>query len=62
MEETTEMATKKMYAQATSQMMTTPTAPQTSTSSGDSQHKPSSNGDKTQVGQQGWNNMEWTSS
>jgi hypothetical protein len=61
-EEMTEIATKKTYAQATSQMTTTPTALQTFTSSGDSHHKPSSDGDKMQVGQQGWNDTEWTSS
>src|SRR5580698_8780460 len=58
-EEVGETKTRKTYAQATK---TTPTAPQISTSSGDLQREPSNDGDKTQVGQQGWNNTEWTSS
>jgi hypothetical protein len=62
MKGTTEIATKKMYTQAILQMMMTPTAPQTSTSSGNSWDKPSSNGDKTQAGQKEWDNMGWTSS
>jgi hypothetical protein len=59
---TMEIVTKKMYAQAMLQMTTTPTVPQTSTFSGDSQNKPSSDGDKTQVGQKEWDNTGWTSS
>src|SRR5580698_3560330 len=58
-EEVEETKTKKTYTQATK---TTPTVPQISTSSGDLQKEPSSDGDKTQVGQQGWNSTEWTSS
>jgi hypothetical protein len=50
---TTGKAIKKTYAQATSQMIMTPTALQTSTFSGNLQNKPSSDGDKMQVGQQG---------
>jgi hypothetical protein len=58
-EEAEETKTKKTYAQA---MKTTPTVLQTSTSSGDLQKEPSNSGDKTQVGQQGWNSTDWTSS
>jgi hypothetical protein len=60
--EKTQTATKKTYTQAMTQMMTAPTAQPTSTSSGDSQNKPSNDGDKMPVGPQEWGNMGWTSS